>query len=85
LLIATGIGFLVERGWAAAAFRGGGFFHAKLTLVVVMAGLMGYSQVLAKKAREQPGPAIMGKLVLLGRVMLGLGLTVIVLAVLAFH
>jgi len=85
LLIASGIGFIVERGWAAAAFRGGGFFHAKLTLVVVMAGLLGYSQVLAKKAREQPSEAIMGKLVLVGRVMLALGLTVIVLAVLAFH
>ena len=85
LLIASGIGFLVERGWEAAAFRGGGLFHAKLTLVVVMAGLLGYSQVLAKKAREKPGPEIMGKLVLLGRVMLALGLTVIVLAVFAFH
>jgi uncharacterized membrane protein len=85
LLIASGIGFLVERGWAAAAFRGGGFFHAKLTLVVVMAGLLGYSQVLAKKAREQQGGPVMGKLQLVGRVMLGLGLTVIVLAVLSFH
>jgi uncharacterized membrane protein len=85
LLIASGIGFIVERGWEAIAFRGGGFFHAKLTLVVVMAGLLGYSQVLAKKAREQQGGPIMGKLVLVGRVMLGLGLAVIVLAVLAFH
>ncbi|HVR21572.1 MAG TPA: hypothetical protein VMS65_17780 [Polyangiaceae bacterium] len=85
LLIASGLGFLLERGWSATAFRGGGFFHAKLTLVVVMAGLFGYSQVLAKKAREQRGGPVMGKLVLLGRVMVGIGLTIIVLAVLAFH
>jgi uncharacterized membrane protein len=85
LLIASGLGFLLERGWAATAFRGGGFFHAKLTLVVVMAGLLGYSQVLAKKAREGGGVAVMARLTLVGRLMLATGLTVIVLAVLAFH
>ena len=85
LLVATGLGFVIERGWGSVAFRGGGFFHAKLTLVVVMLGLLGYSQVLGKKVREQGGGPAMGKLMLLGRVMLALGLTIIVLAVLAFH
>jgi uncharacterized membrane protein len=85
VLIASGLGFVFERGFSNLTFRGGGFFHAKLTLVVIMAGLLGYSQVLAKKAREQPSPAAMGKLMLLGRIMLATGLTVIVLAVLAFH
>jgi uncharacterized membrane protein len=85
LLIASGLGFVFERGFASLSFRGGGLFHAKLTLVVIMALLLGYSQVLAKKAREQPSPAAMGKLILVGRIMLATGLTIIVLAVLAFH
>jgi uncharacterized membrane protein len=83
LLIASGLGFVLERGFSTLTFRGGGFFHAKLTLVVVMVGLLGYSQVLFKKA--QGNPALMGRLMLLGRAMLVTGLTVIVLAVLAFH
>jgi uncharacterized membrane protein len=83
LLIASGLGFVVERGFSPLTFRGGGFFHAKLTLVVVMAGLLGYSQVLFKKA--QANPALMGRLQLVSRVMLVTGLSVIVLAVLAFH
>jgi len=85
LLIASGIGFIVERGWDAIAFRGGGLFHAKLTLVAVMAGLLGYSQVLVKKAREQGGGPAMARLMLVSRAMLFSGLTIIVLAVLAFH
>jgi uncharacterized membrane protein len=85
ILIASGLGFVLERGFANLTFRGGGFFHAKLTLVVVMAGLLGYSQVLFKKMREQPNPAAMGRLMTLGRIMLATGLTIIVLAVLAFH
>ena len=84
LLIASGLGFVLERGFSTLTFRGGGFFHAKLLLVVVMAGLLGYSQVLFKKVREQ-GPAAMGKLLVVSRILLAMGLTVIVLAVLAFH
>jgi len=83
LLIASGLGFVVERGFSNLTFRGGGFFHAKLTLVVVMAGLLGYMQSQFKKA--QGNPALMGRLLLLSRIMLVTGLTVIVLAVLAFH
>jgi hypothetical protein len=81
LLIASGLGFVFERGFSTLTFRGGGFFHAKLTLV--MAGLLGYSQALFKKA--QANPALMGRLMLLSRLMLAAGLSVIVLAVLAFH
>jgi uncharacterized membrane protein len=84
LLIASGLGFVLESGFSTLTFRGGGFFHAKLALVVVMAGLLGYSQVLFKKVREQ-GPAAMGKLLVVSRILLATGLTVIVLAVLAFH
>ena len=85
LLIASGLGFIIERGWGSVAFRGGGLFHAKLTLVAIQVGLLGYSQVLAKKAREQGGGQAMGKLMLLGRLMLAVGVLIIVLAVFAFH
>jgi uncharacterized membrane protein len=85
LLVASGLGFIALRGWATIAIRGGGFFHAKLTLVVILLGLFGYAQVLGKKAREQGGGPAMGKLMLLGRVMPSLALLIIVLAVLAFH
>ena len=85
LLIASGLGFIIERGWGSVAFRGGGLFHAKLTLVALMVGLLGYSQVLAKKAREQGGGPVLAKLMLLGRVMLATGLLIVILAVFAFH
>jgi|SRR6185503_4502227 len=85
LLIASGLGFVFERGFGTLTAQGGGFFHAKLTLVVVMAGLLGYSQVLAKKAREQGGGAVMPRLLFVSRAMLVTGLSVVVLAVLAFH
>jgi uncharacterized membrane protein len=85
LLIASGLGFILDRGWGSVAFRGGGFFHAKLTFVVVMAGLLGYAQMLFKKARAPGGEALMGRLVLMNRLMIVTSLLIIVLAVLAFH
>jgi hypothetical protein len=85
LLIASGLGFIVERGWGSVAFRGGGMFHAKLTLVAVMVGLLGYSQLLAKKAMAPGGGALMPRLMLVSRAMLVTGLLVVVVAVLAFH
>lgn len=86
LLIASGIGMLLERG-ASVMFRvGGGAFHVKLTLVVILAGALGYSQVLRKRLRESggTGPA-MSIVPKLGMAMLALGLGIIVTAVLAFH
>jgi hypothetical protein len=56
-----------------------------LTLVVIMAGLLGYMQATLKKAREAGGGPLMAKLPKLGGAMLMLGLAVIVLAVLAFE
>jgi hypothetical protein len=85
LLIASGLGFIIERGWGSVAFRGGGMFHAKLTLVAVMVGLLGYSQVLVKKAMAPGGGPLMGRLMLVSRLMLVTGLLVVILAVLAFH
>jgi uncharacterized membrane protein len=85
LLILSGIGMLLVRGVGATFQAGGGLFHAKLTLVVIMAGLLGYMQATLKKAREAGGGPLMAKLPKLGGAMLMLGLAVIVLAVLAFE
>ncbi|HEX2881905.1 MAG TPA: hypothetical protein VHO25_20430 [Polyangiaceae bacterium] len=85
LLILSGLGMLVDRGFGPVFKLGGGLFHAKLTLVVIMAGLLGYMQATLKKAREAGGGPLMAKLPKLGGAMLMLGLAVIVLAVLAFE
>jgi hypothetical protein len=85
LLILTGVGMMLMRGVPATFAWGGGAFHAKLTLVVLMIGIFGYMQMLiAKLKKEGPGPAAQ-KLPVLGRVMLLLGIGVIVCATIAFH
>jgi hypothetical protein len=86
LLIASGIGMLLDRGVSVMFEVGGGAFHVKLTLVVLLAFCLGYSQVLRKRMRESggSGPAanILPKL---GIAMLALGVGTVVSAVLAFH
>jgi len=86
LLIATGLGMLFARGVGVTFATAGGAFHAKLGLVVVLSGCLGYSQVLQKRLREAGGvgPAA-GTLPKLGAVMLVASLAIMVLAVLAFH
>lgn len=86
LLVASGIGMLLDRGVSVMFQIGGGAFHAKLALVVVLAGCLGYSQVLRKRLRESggTGPA-MSVLPKIGMGMLVLGVGIIVSAVLAFH
>src|SRR5687767_14488820 len=44
LLIASGLGILFTRGVSSVFVAGGPTFHAKLTLVVILIGLFGYSQ-----------------------------------------
>jgi len=63
---------------------GGGLFHAKLTLVLILAGLVGYSQVLQKRVR-QGNTALMATLPKLGRIMLLVSICIVICAVLAFH
>lgn len=84
LLIVSGIGFLVTRGVGEVMRWGGGAFHAKLLLVAILAGLVGYSQVLLKKARQAGGGPTMATVPKLGRIMLLVGVTIVVLAVIAF-
>jgi hypothetical protein len=85
LLIASGLAMLFTRGFSAVFGSGGGAFHAKLTLVVVLSGLVGYSQVLIKRIREKQDPAASATLAKLGPAMLLTGVAIVVCAVLAFH
>jgi uncharacterized membrane protein len=84
LLILSGLGMLFDKGVSTVFAWGGGAFHAKLALVVVLAGCLGYSQVLAKRMRNGD-QAAMAALPKLGRVMLLLGVGTVTAAVLAFH
>jgi uncharacterized membrane protein len=84
LLLVTGIGMTLSRGLSATFAWGGPAFHAKLTLVVLMIGTLGYMQMLiARVKRENGGPA-MAKLPVVGRVMFGLGIATVLAAVIAF-
>jgi len=84
LLIVTGVGMALTRGFGATMAWGGPAFHAKLTLVVLMCGTLGYMQsLIAKVKRENGGPA-MAKLPVIGRVMFILGICTVLAAVIAF-
>ena len=86
LLIASGIGMLFDRGVSVMFTIGGPAFHAKLTLVVILAGCLGYSQVLRKRMREGKDPARAAAILpKLGQFMLLLGVAIIIAAVAAFH
>lgn len=84
LLILSGIGILVVRGPAEVFAWGGGAFHLKLTLVVVLIGVFGYSQALTKKIRLAGGGPLMAKLPGVGMLLLGLSVAIIASAVAAF-
>jgi hypothetical protein len=84
-LLVSGIGMTAMRGVHETLIAGGPPFHLKLTLVLVMMGLLGYLQVQAKRAREAGGGPALARIATGSRIMLGLGLTVITCAVLAFH
>jgi uncharacterized membrane protein len=85
LLILSGLGMLFARGFAAMFALGGGTFHAKLTLVVILMGLLGWSQVLIKRAREAQGGPTMAQIPKVGRAMFFTGIAIVILAVLSFH
>lgn len=84
LLILTGVAMLVLRGPAAVFAWGGGAFHLKLTLVVILIGFFGYVQVLTKKIRLAGGGPLMAKLPKLSLIMLGLSVAIVASAVAAF-
>jgi uncharacterized membrane protein len=85
LLLVSGLGMFFMRGPGATLAAGGGAFHAKLTLVVILAGLVGYSQVLGKRVREANGGPALAKLAAVSNAVLLIGLAIVVCAVLAFQ
>jgi len=85
LLILSGLGFLAVRGFGEVMRWGGPAFHTKLLLVVILAGLVGYSQVLIKKAKQAGGGPHLAKLAKVGRIALAVSVLIVVLAVVAFQ
>ena len=85
LLILSGLAMFIWRGPAAVMAWGGPAFHAKLTLVVILIGVFGYLQVVAKKVRLAGGGPLMGKLRTLSVTSLGLSLAIMLAAVIAFQ
>lgn len=84
LLLLSGLGLLFYRGVRETFALGGGAFHAKLTLIVVMIGVFGYMQSLQKRARKEQGGPAAQKLPLVSRALLVLGLAIVICAVIAF-
>jgi uncharacterized membrane protein len=85
LLIVSGLAMLFTRGASTVFGSGGVAFHVKLTLVLILAGVFGYSQVLLKRIREKQDAAAMGTMAKIGPVMLVTGVGIVITAVLAFH
>lgn len=85
LLLLTGLGLLLMRGPAETMRAAGGAFHLKLTLVVILCGVFGYTQSVAKKVRLAGGGPLMAKLSTLGLVSLGLSVAIVAAAVAAFQ
>ena len=84
-LILSGVGLVMARGVQMVMAWGGPMFHVKLTLVAIMIGVFGYLQVLLRQSRSADGAAAAARIPLVSRVMLVLGVSVVVFAVLAFH
>lgn len=84
LLILTGLAMFIMRGPAAVFAWGGGAFHLKLTLVVILCGFFGYMQSLTKKIREAGGGPLMAKLPKISLIMLVLSVAIVASAVAAF-
>ena len=84
LLILSGLAMFILRGPKAVFAWGGGAFHLKLTLVVILIGLFGYAQVLGKKVREAGGGPLMAKLPKVSMAMLIVSVLIVGAAVAAF-
>jgi uncharacterized membrane protein len=85
LLIVSGVGLLMTRGVDVVMAWGGPMFHIKLTLVAILIGVFGYMQVLMRKSRSPDGAAAAARLPVIGTIMLLLGVSIVISAVLAFH
>lgn len=85
LLLLSGLGMFFMRGPGAIMAAGGPAFHAKLTLVVILCGVVGYSQALGKRAREAGGGPALSKLPAVSTAILILGVAIVIAAVIAFQ
>lgn len=85
LLLVSGLAMLFMRGPGATMAAGGPAFHVKLTLIVILTGVFGYSQVLTKRVRQNADQAALQKLGNVSRAVLLLGLGIIIAAVIAFQ
>lgn len=85
LLLVSGIGMMAMRGVSATMQWGGGAFHAKLALVVVLIGVFGYLQVLVRRAKRAGGGPAMATLPKVGQAMLLVGVAIVICAAVAFH
>lgn len=85
LLILSGVLMLVTRGAGTVFASGGPAFHVKLALVVVLSGLVGYSQVLGKRIRERQDADALRVAQKISPVILVTGVAIVVSAVIAFH
>jgi len=85
LLVLSGLGMFFMRGPGAVMTQGGPAFHAKLTLVVILCGVVGYSQALGKRARDAGGGPALAKLPAVSTAILLLGVAIVIAAVIAFQ
>jgi hypothetical protein len=85
LLIGSGVGLLFTRGVDVVMAWGGMWFHIKLTLVAIFIGVFGYLQVLVRQSRSAEGAAAAARIPVISRIMLVLGVSIVISAVLAFH
>jgi hypothetical protein len=84
LLWVTGLGMLFLK-WGGFAGIGDmpWQFHVKLTLVIVLSGLIGYLQMLDRRARKGD-MSVMGTLEMVAKLAFVIALAIVVFAVLAF-
>jgi uncharacterized membrane protein len=86
LLILSGLGLVMSKGgFSVVASQAGLAFHVKMLLVVFLVGLLGYMQVLIKKAKREKGGPVMAKIPKLGQIALLTSLAIVACAALAFH
>jgi uncharacterized membrane protein SirB2 len=85
LLIVSGLGLLAITGFGVMMAVGGPWFHAKLTLVLVLILLVGFKHMTQAKMRRAPSASLMGRMMMLGHGMRWTTLAIVVCAVFAFH
>ena len=88
LLIVSGVALVMTRGVDVVMAWGGPMFHVKLTLVAILIGVFGYMQVQLRNSRSAD-PAVAAaagaRMNVASKVMLLLGVSIVICAILAFH